>query len=160
MKLIIIFYFILFLIPCEFMFSQTKNFIERNVKNSEIVGLGFEKKKVANAEIKDITINYNSSEEKNQNLKLPANKIITNEFGEFEIELPFDIFKKLKPSSTFTIKLRIIPPKEFYGLYESDQVEIKLKQKDGAKYFLILEWIPESTKTNKGTFAVSSKAQT
>lgn len=69
-------------------------------------------------------------------------------------------FEKFSTNSSFELIIKINTPKNFKGIYNDNSVSIKLLQRNGPNYNLILLWIPESTKTNKGTFAVSSKAQT
>lgn len=116
--------------------------------------------KVANAEITKATIVY---DEKNKKIKSDISlrsKLITNKEGEFSIEIPPAQFEKFSTNSSFELIIKINPPKNFNGQYSDNSVSIKLLQRNGPNYNLILLWIPESTKTNKGTFAVSSKAQT
>lgn len=133
----------------------------------EIVGLGFEKKKLAGAEIIKATVisrgsNLTSSgpAEKTQFDVILKSRIITNKEGEFTIDIPDGQFQKITQAAAFELVLKVKPPKDQALIYQSDQAKIKLKKQDGPVYRLILFWVPDSTKTNKGTFAVSSKAQT
>lgn len=153
--------------------EKSKTGVVTTGEEMEIVGLGFEKKFVANAEIVKSTVILNPSHkelndyEKNSELfkksefeLILTSRIATNDKGEFVIIIQSKQFKQIPDNSTFDLKLKIKPPKDFVGIYSNDEVIISLKQKDGPQYKLILYWIPESTKSNKGTFAVSSKAQT
>ncbi len=98
--------------------------------------------------------------EKTQFDLILKSKAITDKNGEFSITIPSEQFKLIPENSSFTLKLKIKPPKDFPGAYDNDEATITLKQKDGPRYKLILHWIPIKGKSNKGTFAVSSKAQT
>ncbi len=98
--------------------------------------------------------------EKTQFDVILKSRILTDKNGEFSITITQDQFKFIPDTNTFHLKLKIKPPKDFKGVYDSDEATVKLKQKDGPTYKLILNWIPSETKSNKGTFAVSAKAQT
>ena len=98
--------------------------------------------------------------EKTQFDVILKSRIVTDKNGEFSITIPQDQFKLISDIKTFNLKLKIKPPKDFKGLYDSDETTVTLKQKDGPSYKLILNWIPTEAKSNKGTFAVSAKAQT
>jgi co-chaperonin GroES (HSP10) len=89
-----------------------------------------------------------------------SSRIVTNKNGEFALDIPIDQFKKIPAGFVFELIVKIKPPKDFKGIYVNDTAKLELKQKAGPKYVLILKWKPESTKTNKGYFAVSSRAQT
>lgn len=133
----------------------------------EIVGLGFEKKKLAGAEITKATLIVRKSRlagngpaEKTQFDVILKSRIITNKDGEFTIEIPENQFKTIPQASNFELRLKIKPPKNFNHSYFSDETTTVVRKQDGPRYRLVLYWIPDRTKTNKGTFAVSSKAQT
>lgn len=133
----------------------------------EIVGLGFEKKPLSGAEIIKATVNpvnpnseLASPNEKTQfEVKLKS-RIVTNSQGEFVIEIPDDQFNRIPEGAAFELTLKIKPPEGHVGIYARDEAKTKLNKQQGPKYTLVLFWIQESTRTNKGTFAVSSKAQT
>ncbi|MEW6506783.1 MAG: hypothetical protein AB1432_03440 [Bacteroidota bacterium] len=139
-------------------------------KEREIIGSGFEKK-IANAAITKAVVvltqlqissdgESTAKTEKAQFDVILKSRIVTNKEGEFIINIPIDQFNKIPETTTFELKLKIKPSKEFVGIYKTDEAVIKLKQSAGPKYELILIWIPDAVKTNKGTFAVSSRAQT
>jgi co-chaperonin GroES (HSP10) len=98
--------------------------------------------------------------EKTQFDVILSSRIVTNKNGEFALDIPINQFKKIPAGFVFDLKLKIKPPKDFKGIYKTDEAVIKLKQSAGPKYELILNWIPDAVKSNKGTFAVSSRAQT
>ncbi len=98
--------------------------------------------------------------EKTQFDVILKSKILTDKNGEFNITIPPEQFKLIPENSTFDLKLKIKPPKDFPGVYESDEAKVTLKKKDGPRYKLILHWVPIKAKSNKVTFAVSAKAQT
>lgn len=133
----------------------------------EIVGLGFEKDRVAGAEIIKASINLAgpgnetlpSAGETQFDIKLTS-RIVTNSKGEFVIEIPQEQFSRIPENKTFELKMQIKPPKEYTALYTSNEAKTKLSKQKGPRYELVLFWIREQTKSNKGTFAVSSKAQT
>lgn len=133
----------------------------------EIVGLGFEKKPLFGAEITKATVNLVnpggglvSPKEKTQfEVKLKS-RIVANRQGEFVIEIPDDQFNRIPEGAAFELRLKIKPPEGHVGIYARDEAKTKLNKQQGPKYTLVLFWIQESTRTNKGTFAVSSKAQT
>lgn len=162
---------ILFSLIAIQMMAQEKS-KSRTGEEMEIVGLGFEKKIMANTEITKATVIFTQT----QNIDLPdaapkrlqksqfdvvlRSRIVTNNNGEFTISIPVDQFRKIPDSTVFDLRLKIKPPKGFMGIFDTDVATIKLGKADGPRYELILGWIPDPTKTNKGTFAVSSKAQT
>lgn len=132
----------------------------------EIVGLGFEKDRVAGAEIIKATITLvgpgneiPSSAGTQFDIRLTS-RIVTDSRGEFVVEIPQDQFNRLPENKTFELRIQIKPPKEYTALYTSNEVKIKLSKQKGPRYELVLFWVKDQAKTNKGTFAVSSKAQT
>ncbi|MGB4705511.1 MAG: hypothetical protein WBI18_10630 [Candidatus Saccharicenans sp.] len=96
--------------------------------------------------------------EKTQFDVILKSKVKTDKKGEFYIVIPPEQFKMIPAGSVFDMKLQFQLPKEF----DNSEVEatVRLEQKAGPAYKLVLTWTPEPGKTNKGTFAVSSKAQT
>lgn len=133
----------------------------------EIVGLGFEKKPLSGAEIIKATVNpvnpngelVSPNERPQFEVKLKS-RVVTNSQGEFVIEIPDDQFNRIPEGAAFELRLKIKPPEGHVGIYARDEAKTKLNKQQGPKYTLVLFWIQESTRTNKGTFAVSSKAQT
>lgn len=96
--------------------------------------------------------------EKTQFDVILKSKVKTDENGEFLIKIPSEQFRLIPPGSAFKLKLQFKLPVEFG--YSSDEATARLEQKTGPAYELVLTWKPAPEKTNKGTFAVSSKAQT
>lgn len=96
--------------------------------------------------------------EKTQFDVILKSKVKTDEKGEFLIKIPSEQFRMIPPGSVFDLKLQFKPPREFGNSIE--EATARLEQKAGPAYKLVLTWKPAPEKTNKGTFAVSSKAQT
>lgn len=160
---ILIFLVFLLLITFLSIFAQ-----EKTKTVPEVVELAIEKiVRVPNAEIVKATIFFSATRgegsapaEKTQFDVILKSRLKSNNEGEIIIGLSAEEFKQIPDTSTFILKLKIKPPKGFEGEYTSDEATIKLKKKDGPIYTLIITFEQQSTKTNKGTFAVSSKAQT
>jgi len=101
--------------------------------NMEIVGLGFEKKK--NIECK------------------------SNEKGEFSFSFQKEQLQKLPEE--FQLKFTIKPKDPSRFPVENNSVVIKVKKSEGPKFTFVVKYQkPTKTKSNKGYFAISSKAQT
>lgn len=96
----------------------------------EIVGLGFEKKRV----------------------------FISNAQGEFSLTLPDELLNNLPDE--FYLKFTIEPKDPNKFIVESNSVVVKVKKSDGPKFVFVVTFIRNNVKTNKGTFAVNAKAQT
>lgn len=99
--------------------------------NMEIVGLGFEKKK--NIECK------------------------SNEKGEFSFSFQKEQLQKLPEE--FQLKFTIKPKDPSRFPVENNSVVIKVKKSDGPKFTFVVTYQKPTTKSNKGYFAISSKAQ-
>lgn len=99
--------------------------------NMEIVGLGFEKKK--NIECK------------------------SNEKGEFSFSFQKEQLQKLPEE--FQLKFTIKPkdPDKYPSL--TNKVNVTIKKSDGTKFTFVVTYQKPTTKSNKGYFAVNSKAQ-
>ncbi len=139
----------------------------RGQQQREIVGLGFEKKPVANAVILSAAVvppadtAEAASSRTWSRFEIPLRgRIITNKDGEFILVIPPEPFARLPAAAAFDLVVRIRPPQEYTGRYDSDTATVRLKKSDGPTYALVLSWTQDPTKSNKGTFAVSSKAQT
>jgi hypothetical protein len=90
---------------------------------------------------------------------LKSIKCKTNQKGEFSFTIPGEQFKKLPDE--FSLRMTIIPPKGWTGISSSNEVTVKAEKSDGPKFEFVLLWQKEGdVKTNKGHFAVSSRAQT
>ncbi len=96
--------------------------------------------------------------EKTQFDVILKSRVVTDKDGEFTLRIPEEQFRRIPARADFDLKLKIRPPIEFG--YTSDEATVRLKQEQGPTYELILFWKSVDTKSNKGTFAVSAKAQT
>lgn len=88
-----------------------------------------------------------------------SKNITTDRNGEFRISFPSREFRDMPDE--FVLKLKIKPSRNFDGSYSKDTVDVQVSKRDGPQYEFQLLWVPnQGERTNKGTFAVSSKAQT
>jgi hypothetical protein len=99
-------------------------------KEMEIVGLGFEKK----------------------------SKYYTNEKGEFTINLSSEQFNKFPKEMLLKFTIKPKDPTKYNS--ETNVVKVKVQKPQIPTLTFVVTFIKSDTKTNKGTFAVSSKAQT
>jgi len=94
-------------------------------------------------------------------------KCTTDEKGEFtlspeELELAAEKIERTKAEAELVLKISIKPPANFpYKLDDKsrNEVTIKIKKPEKKQVFVLL-WQKTDAKSNKGYFAVSSKAQT
>jgi hypothetical protein len=83
---------------------------------------------------------------------------ISNAQGEFSFTLPDELFNRLP--GEFYLKFTIKPKDPAKFSVENNSVVVKAKKSDGPKFVFLVTFERISAKTNKGTFAVNSKAQT
>ncbi len=131
----------------------------------EIIGLGFEKKAVPNAsiEIRLVTpllhpVGSVQEPRKSQANILLKTKTTTDAHGVFTVSLNNQYLDQLPDDLMFTFTIK--PPQSFDGIYDNNTVTITIqKPSDGKIELVLLFEVPTGTKSNKGTFAVSAKAQ-
>jgi hypothetical protein len=95
--------------------------------------------------------------EKTQFDVILKSKLTTNDKGEFTLVVTPDQFKKLPEE--FQLKFTIKPKDPSRFPVENNSVVIKVKKSDGPKFTFVVTYQKPTTKSNKGYFAISSKAQ-
>ncbi len=85
-------------------------------------------------------------------------KYYTNDKGEFTINLSSEQFNKLPNEITLKFTIKPKDPKKYNS--ETNVVTVKVLKPQKPTLIFVVTYIKSDTKTNKGTFAVSSKAQT
>lgn len=87
-----------------------------------------------------------------------GHRYITDEKGEFSIKLSEEQFKRFPEEAVFKFKIKPQDPSKYN--YETDVVKIRVEKPKKPSLFFVVTYIKNDARTNKGTFAVSSKAQT
>jgi hypothetical protein len=86
------------------------------------------------------------------------NKLVTNSQGEFTLLFTPDQFNKLPEEFQLTLTVKPKDPKKYPA--DKNSAVVKLNKTNGPRYVLVVSWQKQNTKSNKGYFAISSKAQT
>jgi hypothetical protein len=86
------------------------------------------------------------------------NKLVTNSQGEFTLLFTPDQFNKLPEEFQLTLTVKPKDPKKYPA--DKNSAVVKLNKNNGPRYVLVVSWQKQNTKSNKGYFAISSKAQT
>jgi len=86
------------------------------------------------------------------------NKLVTNSQGEFTLLFTPDQLNKLPEEFQLTLTVKPKDPKKYPA--DNNSAVVKLNKTNGPRYVLVVSWQKQNTKSNKGYFAISSKAQT
>ena len=86
------------------------------------------------------------------------NKLVTNSQGEFTLLFTSDQLNKLPEEFQLTMTVKPKDPKKYPA--DKNSAVVKLNKNNGPRYVLVVSWQKQNTKSNKGYFAISRKAQT